>query len=102
MTSFDAKCTFLVGMPERDEAPTQDEIMAGLMSSRDADKVLALKRAIIALAQGEVLPNILMGVIRYCINTDNHELQKLMMLYWEIVEKFDASGKPLSQLLLIV
>jgi len=43
-----------------------------------------------------------MGVIRYCINTDNHELQKLMMLYWEIVEKFDADGKPLSQLLLIV
>lgn len=102
MAAFESKCTFLVGVPERDEGPTREWILKGLESTNDADKVAALKRAIVTLAQGEPIPGILMTVIRYCINTDSHELQKLMMLFWEIAEKYDDAGKPLPQLLLIV
>ena len=37
---------------------------------------------------GEALPKVLMQVIRFCINTDDHQLKKLMMLYWEVVPKY--------------
>jgi coatomer subunit beta len=102
MAAFETKCTFLVGVPERDEGPTKEWILKGLESTNDDDKVDALKRAIVSLVLGDEIPGILMTVIRYCINTDSHELQKLMMLFWEIAEKYDNSGKPLPQLLLIV
>ena len=29
-----------------------------------------------------------MQVIRFCINTSDHQLKKLMMLYWEVVPKY--------------
>jgi coatomer subunit beta len=102
MASFEKNCTFLVGTPERDEASSREELMRGLEAKSDEVKISTLKRIITTLAQGEDIPGILMHVIRFCINTKNHELQKLLMIYWEILEKHDASGKPLSELLLVV
>ncbi len=46
-------------------------------------KRLALKAAIMAMLSGERMPKVLMQVIRFCINTNDHQLKKLMMLYWE-------------------
>jgi coatomer subunit beta len=34
------------------------------------------------------MPRILMQVIRFCINTKDHQVKKLMMLYWEVVPKY--------------
>ena len=50
-------------------------------------KIQALKAAIMSMLGGEALPKVLMQVIRFCINTDDHQLKKLMMLYWEVVPK---------------
>ena len=41
-----------------------------------------------AMLSGESMPKVLMQVIRFCINTDDHQLKKLMMLYWEVVPKY--------------
>ena len=37
---------------------------------------------------GEAMPRILMQVIRFCINSNNKQLKKLCMLYWEVVPKY--------------
>ena len=41
-----------------------------------------------AMLGGEALPKILMQVIRFCINSDDKQLKKLCMLYWEVVPKY--------------
>lgn len=42
-----------------------------------------------AMLSGESMPKVLMQVIRFCINTNDHQLKKLMMLYWEVVPKYE-------------
>lgn len=49
---------------------------------------MALKAAIMAMLGGEAMPRILMQVIRFCINSDDKQLKKLCMLYWEVVPKY--------------
>ena len=41
-----------------------------------------------AMLGGEALPRILMQVIRFCINSQDKQLKKLCMLYWEVVPKY--------------
>jgi coatomer subunit beta len=70
----------------------------------------ALKAAIMAMLGGEAMPKILMQVIRFCINSDDKQLKKLCMLYWEVVPKYQeltgdellqqAAGNPVTRKLL--
>jgi coatomer subunit beta len=61
-----------------------------------------------AMLGGEQMPRILMQVIRFCINSDDKQLKKLCMLYWEVVPKYQeltseeaqASGHAVSRKLL--
>ena len=64
--------------------PGEADICKDLEGSNDSVKRQALKSAIMSLLSGEALPRVLMQVIRYCINTQEHQLKKLMMLYWEV------------------
>lgn len=41
-----------------------------------------------AMLGGEAMPSILMQVIRFCINSQDKQLKKLCMLYWEVVPKY--------------
>ena len=60
-----------------------------------------------AMLGGEAMPRILMQVIRFCINSNDKQLKKLCMLYWEVVPKYQeptseemlaaASGGPAVQ-----
>jgi coatomer subunit beta len=42
-----------------------------------------------------------MTVIRYCITQEDHELKKLLMLYWEVVPKYGADGKLITEMILV-
>ena len=51
-----------------------------------------------AMLGGEAMPRILMQVIRFCINSDDKQLKKLCMLYWEVVPKYqELTGEELVQ-----
>ena len=65
-------------------------------------KVKALKSAILMMLGGEPIPRILMTVIRFCINTEHHEFKKLLMLFWEIVPKYDSEKKLLPEMILVM
>ena len=39
--------------------------------------------------------------MQYCIHTENHELKKLLMYYWEVVQKYDARGELLPEMILV-
>jgi len=87
--SNETYCTFtLAGDVTAGGLPSEADIAKDLESSDDNIKRHALKAAIMAMLGGEAMPRILMQVIRFCISSDDKQLKKLCMLYWEVVPKY--------------
>lgn len=99
-SAIDKNCTFLIAN-EKSGTVLQEEICKDLESSEVASKVRAIKNAILALLSGESMPRVLMTVIRFCITQDDHEIKKLLMLYWEVVPKYGPDGKLLPEMILV-
>lgn len=85
----------------KDRAQQIETIMEHLESGSPEEKRKALKLAILFLLNGEDLSKALMIVIRYCVTTSDHQLKKLLELYWESVNKYDAAGKLLPEMILV-
>lgn len=83
------------------QVPQLSELKAELESKVDDRKIEAVKQAILLMLNGEPMPQLLMPVIQYCIHTENHELKKLLMYYWEVVQKYDARGQLLPEMILV-
>ncbi len=88
-------------LPRLSSPLAQTEITAELESTDVAKKISALKKTIMLVLAGEEMPRVMMTVIRYCITVENHALQKLLMLYYECVRKYDAAGKLLPEMILV-
>ncbi|KFM28431.1 Coatomer subunit beta-1 [Auxenochlorella protothecoides] len=91
--------TFLVSS-DRAQA-SGNEIREALESSNDEAKVEAMEKAIAALLAGEQLPALFITIVRYVLPSENHQVQKLLLLYLETIEKTDANGKLLPEMILI-
>ncbi|VAH76302.1 unnamed protein product [Triticum turgidum subsp. durum] len=78
-----------------------NEIKADLEGSDVAAKVEAMKRAIMLLLNGETLPTLFITVVRYVLPSEDHTIQKLLLLYLEIIDKRDAAGRVLPEMILI-
>ena len=79
MQSTEQTCTFLVTADTRPASAT--EIKAALESG-DPDAVrAALQAAIGALLAGEPLPGLFITLVRYVLPSEDHAVQKLLLLY---------------------
>ena len=47
------------------------------------------------------MPKLLMTVIRFCVTSDNHMIKKLMLIYWEVIDKTGPDGKLLPEMILV-
>lgn len=92
-------CTFLVAS-DRAQA-SGNEIRAALESSDDTAKIQAMQQAITMLLSGEQLPALFITIVRYVLPSENHVVQKLLLLYLETIEKTDRNGKLLPEMILI-
>lgn len=101
VSSIETSCTVLFHT-EKASAVQQEEIMRDLEHPDVKFKIRALKQTIMLLLSGENLPRVLMSVIRFCSSTDDHLLKKLLMLYWEVVPKFDGTTKKLLSEMILV
>ena len=99
----EVNCTLLVSVPDKAGGISGgDTNVHADMESPELDrKIAGLKKAITMLLSGEDSPRMMMTVIRYCITQEDHTLQKLLMYYWEVARKYDASGKLLPELILV-
>jgi coatomer subunit beta len=61
----------------------------------------ALKQIIANLLNGEPMQRLLMHVIKFCLHTENHHIRKLLMLFWESIEKKQANGALLPEMILV-
>lgn len=64
-------------------------------------KVDAMKKAVMLLLNGETLPTLFITIVRYVLPSEDHTVQKLLLLYLEIIDKTDAKGKILPEMILI-
>eukprot|EP01087_Luapelamoeba_hula_P000371 TRINITY_DN1026_c0_g1_i1.p1 TRINITY_DN1026_c0_g1~~TRINITY_DN1026_c0_g1_i1.p1 ORF type:complete len:975 (+),score=207.36 TRINITY_DN1026_c0_g1_i1:169-3093(+) len=86
---------------ERPEEATVTQLKQRLETGSDEDKIEALKQAILLLVNGTRMPQLLMTVIRFIQPTRNKVLKKLLLLYWEVCEKTDETGKLLPEMILV-
>jgi coatomer subunit beta len=99
-SGLDKNCTFLIST-EKANSIQQEDICKDLESPEIENKVQALKNAITGLLGGETMPRVLMTVIRFCITCEDHQVKKLLMLYWELVPKYSTEGKLLPEMILV-
>jgi coatomer subunit beta len=93
-------CTLLINYDKR-EPPNAHELKQLLEKGSKEEKVEALKNVILLLLNGELLPQLLMTIIRFVMPLDDHEIKKLILVYLETVEKTNADGKLLPEMILV-
>ena len=84
-----------------DRAASANEIKEALEGGDPAAKAAAMKNVISQLLNGELLPQIFITIVRYVLPSEDHTVQKLLLLYMEIIEKTGADGKILPEMILI-
>ena len=76
-------CTVLMHY-DKSTPPNEDEIREELESKDVEKKISGLKTLVSLLLNGEVMPKLLMTVIRFCVPCDDHKVKKLLLIYWEV------------------
>lgn len=93
-------CTLLVHFDKGTPA-LANEIKEQLEGHDTELKVDAMKKAVMLLLNGETLPTLFITIVRYVLPSEDHTIQKLLLLYLEIIDKTDAKGKILPEMILI-
>ncbi|KAK7293957.1 hypothetical protein RJT34_16840 [Clitoria ternatea] len=97
---MEKSCTLIVHFDKGTPA-LANEIKEALEGNDVASKIDALKKAIMLLLNGETIPQLFITIIRYVLPSEDHTVQKLLLLYLEIIDKTDSRGKVLPEMILI-
>ncbi|VFQ94380.1 unnamed protein product [Cuscuta campestris] len=97
---MEKSCSLLVHFDKSTPA-ISNEIKEALEGNDDSAKIDAMKKAIMLLLNGETLPQLFITIIRYVLPSEDHTIQKLLLLYLEIIEKTDSKGRVLPEMILI-
>jgi len=93
-------CTVLIYY-EKSVPPTSDELAKRLEDKKDSVKAAALEQLILLMVNGESYPKLLMTVIRFVVTSNDHRVKKLLMIYWEIVDKCKEDGDLKEEMILV-
>lgn len=72
-----------------------------LEKGTDEVKVDTMKRILVAIINGDPMPDLLMHIIRFVMPLRNKELKKLLYFYWEVCPKMDEAGKMRHEMILV-
>lgn len=97
---MEKSCTMLIHFDKGTPA-IANEIKEDLIGNDDEAKVDAMKKAIMLLLNGETLPQLFITIVRYVLPSEDNIVQKLLLLYLEIIEKTDSKGRVLPEMILI-
>lgn len=85
---------------ENNDSINVNELKKQLEEGEEDVKIRTMKKIIVLCNQGEKLPGVLMHVIRFVMPLKNHTLKKLMLLFFEVIEK-SQDGKLLPEMILV-
>ncbi|XVF35735.1 hypothetical protein REPUB_Repub18cG0171900 [Reevesia pubescens] len=97
---MEKSCTLLIHFDKGTPA-IANEIKEALEGNDVPAKIDAMKKAIMLLLNGETLPQLFITIVRYVLPSEDHTVQKLLLLYLEIIEKTDPKGRVLPEMILI-
>lgn len=85
-----------------DKPMSANEIKDALEGNETPPKIQAMKNLVMMLLNQEQLPHSLfITIVRYVLPSEDHTVQRLLLLYLEIIEKTDSAGKLLPEMILI-
>ncbi|MCL7037427.1 hypothetical protein MKW94_017503 [Papaver nudicaule] len=93
-------CSLLIDF-EKGTPALANEIKLALEGNNVANKVEAMKKAVMLLLNGETLPQLFITIVCYVLPSKDHAIQKMLLLYLEIVDNTDSKGKVLPEMILI-
>jgi coatomer subunit beta len=76
--SIERSCSMIVHL---DKPGTAGEIKTALEGNDDERKIQALKKAIAMMLSGEQIPGLFISMIRYVLPSEDHTIQRLLLLY---------------------
>ncbi|ORC88944.1 putative coatomer beta subunit [Trypanosoma theileri] len=92
-------CTLLVGYDGSNVNST--DLKMALEKGDTNARAEALETMIRLHVNGEPQNHMIMSVIKYITPLEDHLIKKLVLYFWEVVEKTDRNGKLLSEMILI-
>eukprot|EP00727_Mastigamoeba_balamuthi_P010338 m51a1_g5927 Coatomer subunit beta (954) ;mRNA; r:72495-75856 len=98
--SVERPCSLLLFDASKVEVKVDE--LRKMLEKGDADtKIAALKKIVMCTVNGEKLPSLLLPIIQYAMPESNHTIKKLLLLYFESVEKTDPNtGKLRPEMIL--
>eukprot|EP00906_Rhabdomonas_costata_P026571 RCo037862 len=97
--SHENQCTQLVFYDG--PAPSQKEIAEALEKGNVETKIENMKKVIMLHLNGEPQSSLVMTVIRFVLPSDDHTLKKLLLYFFEIIDKTNAQGNLLPEMILV-
>eukprot|EP01113_Clastostelium_recurvatum_P001792 TRINITY_DN1073_c0_g1_i6.p1 TRINITY_DN1073_c0_g1~~TRINITY_DN1073_c0_g1_i6.p1 ORF type:complete len:1001 (-),score=348.72 TRINITY_DN1073_c0_g1_i6:425-3292(-) len=99
-SGIDKPCTILIHY-DKGEPPALTELRAQLETGHTEQKIDALKKVIMYHLNGEPLNQLLMTIIRFVLPSRDRTIKKLLLLYWEVIEKTSPDGKLRPEMILV-
>ncbi|ANZ78011.1 BA75_04511T0 [Komagataella pastoris] len=91
----------ILGESNFHEQLTVQEFKTLLEKGRDEEKIDTMKKVLITMLNGNLMPSLLMHIIRFVMPSKNKELKKLLYFYWEICPKYEENGKLRQEMILV-
>lgn len=91
-------CTVLVSY---DKPANANQIKEALEGGNEKEKREAMKKCVYMMLNGENMSTLFMTIVRYVLPSEDHTIQKLLLLYLEQLQKKDHQGKLLPEMILI-
>lgn len=83
-------------------SPSQKDLKETLEKGDVAAKIQAMKKLVMLQLNGEPQNAMIMTVIKHIVPQTDHKLKKLMLYFWEVVDKTDAAtGQLLPEMILL-
>jgi len=98
----DFPCSFIIDSSacNNENLPSNKEITNVLLSGETEKKISILKRLIISNIHDENYVPPIFLVLKYLVPIENHEIKKLLYLFWESIEKRKPDGSLKDEILL--
>lgn len=82
-------------------SPSVAEIKEALEKGDDRTRAATMKQLIMLQLNGEPQNHLIMHVMKFCLPRADHNMKKLLVYFWECVDKTDGNGEPLPEIILV-
>ena len=99
--SSELPCYTIINNSSLSEPPNEQQLKHDIEHGDIKLKISILKKIIQLVLNGERLPGLLMPIIRFILLSNDHQIKKLLLVFWEVWPKSSPDGKLLPEMILV-